>query len=237
MTNLPRPEAPIPSSPCTRRFSRSELDALPRRLLHRGGPTKADLWIVDLEARTAVVKDFAAKKWWVRAIGALQIARECRAYRRATGVAGVARFLGPVDRLAFVLDHVEGQALTASPKRPEGRGVHYAPLRRIIEDLHAAGIAHLDLGGRDNVMLAADGTLRVLDLASAVYLRPGGVAHRAVFRFLKRADDAALLKFKRLLSAGPYTAEEEAFLRRHRFWRTLWFFNRKSAARSPAGRR
>ncbi len=236
MINLPRPEAPNPSPSGTRRFSRAELEVLPRRLLHQGGSTKADLWVVEFADRAVVIKDFAAKTWWVRWIGALQIARETRAYRRTAGLDGVVGFLGPLDRVALLLEFVEGHALTSSPKWPDGQAAHYAPLRRIIEGLHAAGIAHLDLGGRDNVMLATNGTLLVLDFASAVYLRPGGIAHRAVFRFLKRADDAALLKFKRLLSAGPYTADEEAFLRRHRVWRALWIFNRKPATRLPAGR-
>ena len=89
------------------------------------------------------------------------------------------------------------------------------------------GVAHLDLRGQDNVLLDSDGRVRVIDLAAAVCLRPGSLRHRLFFGWFSFADRAALLKWKRLLDAGPYTPEEERFLERHRFWRSLWIFNRK----------
>ena len=84
-----------------------------------------------------------------------------------------------------------------------------------------------DKDGRGNVILGADGRVYVVDLASAVWFRPGGFMQRLLARFFVSMDEAALLKWKQVLEAGPYTEREEAFLRRFRFWRSLWIFNRK----------
>ena len=75
--------------------------------------------------------------------------------------------------------------------------------------------------------LGVDDRVYVLDLASAVWFRPGGWAWRRFFRWLRKPDVAALLKWKRVLGAGDYTEEEQSFLRRYGFWRSLWIFNRK----------
>jgi hypothetical protein len=98
--------------------------------------------------------------------------------------------------------------------------------------MHEAGLAHLDLRGRDNVLVDPEGKVYILDLASAVWFRPGGAAHRLFFETFAVTDRAALLKWKRLLEVGPYTEEELAFLERFRFWRSLWPFNRKGLGRS-----
>ena len=94
---------------------------------------------------------------------------------------------------------------------------------------------HLDLRGRDNVLLGADDRIYILDLAAAVWFRPDGWPRRLFGRWFELTDRAALLKWKRLLDAGPYTDDEEAFLRRYRFWRALWIFNPKRP-RSGGGR-
>jgi hypothetical protein len=108
----------------------------------------------------------------------------------------------------------------------DGAATH-RELGEIVERMHAAGLVHLDLRGRENVLMGADGRLFVVDLASALWFRPGGWAHRLCFRSLAKLDEAALMKWKHLLGAGPYTERERSFLHRYRFWRALWIFNRK----------
>jgi hypothetical protein len=206
---------------------RDELQRAPGRLLQAGGPTKADLRVVDLAGRALVVKDFAHKRAWVRALGRLQIARECRAYRHLGPLPGLARFVGRVDAHALAVAWIDGDPLARSERRLREGAVLLERLAEIVARMHAAGLAHLDLRGRENVMIDGAGRLHVLDLASAVWLRPGGLAHRLFFGWLAATDRAALLKWKRLLSAGPYTDAELEFLRRFRFWRSLWIFNPK----------
>jgi serine/threonine protein kinase len=100
--------------------------------------------------------------------------------------------------------------------------------------LHACGIAHLDLRGRENVMVTGEGRIVLVDLGGAIWLRPGGLFHRALFPLLAAADEAAWIKWKEMLSPGTLDARERAFERRFRRLRGLWLFNLKGAWRRKA---
>jgi len=100
-------------------------------------------------------------------------------------------------------------------------------LRAILDAIHARGVVHNDLRGRENVLLRRDGRLAVVDFAGAIRLRPGGLAHRFFFPLFALADEAAFLKWKGMIAPGSYTREDEAFLRRFERWRALWPFNPK----------
>jgi hypothetical protein len=213
--------------PPVRRDLRSEAV----RVLKQGGPTKADLLLVDLGQGQLVVKDFARKKWWVRLAGRLQIARECRAYRWLGPMRCLPRLAGRVDAHALAIEWIRAGELAVSPHRVEHGREFLERLREVVRRLHGAGLAHLDLRGRENVLVDDDGRIFVLDLASAIWFRPGSLAHRLLFSRLAAVDEAALLKWKRLLEAGPYSEAEQAFLDRFRIWRALWPFNRKGTTR------
>ena len=76
--------------------TRADLEGGDVRTLQSGGRTKADLLVVDLGHGPLVVKDFRHKPTWVRWIGRLQIARECKAYRWLGPMPGLPRFAGRV---------------------------------------------------------------------------------------------------------------------------------------------
>jgi hypothetical protein len=211
--------------------SRAELGTLESLVLKQGGPTKADLYIVDRAGAQIVIKDFAHKAWWVRLVGRVQISRECGAYRWLGPRPFLPRFAGRIDAHALAMERIAARELALSPLRRERGAELLERLRDVVRELHDAGLAHLDLRGRENVLVAEDGRIFVLDLASAVRMRPGGLAYRLLFRRFAVADAAAVLKWKRLLDAGPYTEEEQLFLARFRFWRGLWPFNRKTKRR------
>ena len=211
---------------------RSELAASIVGRIKTGARGKADLLLVDVGEGPIVVKDFAAKPWWSRALGRLQVARECRAYRRLGSIPGIARFLGRVDALALALERVVGEQLAFSELRLSDGEARVAELRAIVARMHDAGVYHQDLRGRENVLIRPDGTLVLVDLAGAFCFRPRGWLHRSLGPVLAVSDESALLKWKALLAPGSFTADEEAFLRRFRFWRSLWVFNRKRKPRS-----
>ncbi len=211
--------------------SRERIEAAGVRPLKIGGPTKADLLVADLGDGPMVIKDFAGKRAWVRWIGRLQIRREYLAYRWLGPVEGVPRLIGRVDAHALAIELVEGarqlgHASASALRRERGREL-FARLGEVVRRFHAAGLVHWDLRTRDNVIVDGEGRLFVIDFASAFWLRPGGLAHRLLFRRMRQVDVAALLKWQRALDAGPYSEEEEAFLRRFRFWRSLWVLNPK----------
>jgi len=214
--------------------SRPEIEAAPRRVLKQGERDKADLFVVDLGGVPTVIKDFRPKAWWVRLIGRVQIAREVGAYRRLAEISGIPRFVGRIDAHAVALEWIDGQALADASDRAENGPEKLAQLRGILDRIHAAGVVHWDLRARENLLIDRAGRLFVIDFASAVHLRPGGLLHRWLFDRLRLIDESAYLKWKGMLDAGRYTAEEQEFLERFRFWRSLWF-HRRQAWRGKTG--
>jgi hypothetical protein len=214
--------APLPT--------RAELDAAARQVVKRGEWNKADLTIIDIGGGPMVVKDFAGKNWWTRLLGRLQIAREQRAYRCLGEMPGIPALIGRIDAYAIAIQKIEGRQLGFIPEITRDGAARLGQLRRLIDGMHAAGLVHWDLRARENVLVTGEGQLFVIDFASALWLRPGGLAHRFLFRWLTWVDESAYLKWKGILQAGPYSEEEEAFLRRCEFWRAFWIFNRKKRA-------
>lgn len=209
--------------------SRTELDSRSWPALKRGSRTKSDLLEVDLGEGAMIVKDFARKPWWIRWFGRLQISREIRAYTRLRGVAGFPALVGRIDADALAIEKVTGHQLAFAPDRFTEAETHMRGLRGAVDRMHRAGVAHLDLRGRENVLVRDDGEIVIVDLGSAICLRPGGIPHRVFFGFLTMLDESAYLKWKLLLTPDRFTREEIRFLRRFRLLRPFWPINRKKA--------
>lgn len=200
----------------------------------RGAGGKADVSVVTVDGARVLVKDFRGRSAWARWVGRLQIAREASAYARLDGVEGVPAFVGRIDAWALAVEWVAAERL-AFVEIPHGHGPGLvARLRAIVDAIHARGIVHNDLRGRENVLVRPDGGLVIVDFAAAIHLTPGSLAHRALFGFLALADEAAFLKWKGMISPGTYTREDEAFLLKFERWRALWPFNPKRRKSSRA---
>ncbi len=223
----PSPEANNRDRGAPRLPTREHLSSAKVEVMNLGAWNKADLLIADLGGGPMVVKDFFNKNLLMRLLGRLQISRECRAYRRLGAVPGIPRFIGRIDAHALSIEKVDCRPLGRVRDRVEDGVTRLAQLRAIMDRIHAAGIVHLDMRARDNVVIDTEGRLYVIDFASALCFRPGGLGHRTIFRLLRKIDESAYLKWKWLLEAGPYTDEEEASVSRHERLQSLWPFNRK----------
>jgi hypothetical protein len=190
-------------------LTRANLAARTLICLERGGRLSPDVWLVDSDAGRVVVKDFAARGSLVRAtLGAWSVRHECRIYRRLQAHPAVPRLLGRIDAFAFAVEHRGGvrfsrrQPWTFSPEF--GRQLEAA-----VRELHALGVVHLDLRHRSNVRAGLDGAPVLIDFASAVGFRPGGLAARWLLPLLGIADRRAVSKWRRRLarySARPAIA-------------------------------
>jgi serine/threonine protein kinase len=130
------------------------------------------------------------------------------------------------------MEEISGRLLPRFRLRPvEERRDFLAQLRRILDAAHAAGVVHNDMRGHDNVLVSDDGRVHLVDFAGAICLRPGGPVHRLMFPRLARVDDAAFLKWKRILVPEDITPEEAELLRRYERLRRFWIFNPKGWGR------
>lgn len=216
----------------TRTPRREEIADATVDVLLKGGPSKADLFVVDVGEGPMVVKDFADKAWWVRLLGRIQISREYHAYRWLDGMTGVPGLVGRVDRLAIAMEKVEGRRLAYAPEIRDRGDEFVVKLRALIDRMHGRGLAHLDLRGRENLLLRPDGELVIVDLAGAQWLRPGGLAHRLFFPILAYPDETAFVKWKEMLTPGKLTQKEQALAKRFDRLRPFWPFNKKKSKRS-----
>jgi hypothetical protein len=152
-----------------------------------------------------VVKDFAARGRFVRAtLGPWFVRHECRIYRRLEAHPAVPRLLGRVDALAFAVEHRGG--VRFSRRRPWTFSREFGlALEACVRELHALGVVHLDLRHRSNLRAGLDGAPVLIDFASAVSFRPGGLAQRFVLPLLGLADRWAVRKWRRRLADQPAT--------------------------------
>jgi serine/threonine protein kinase len=153
--------------------------------------------------RLVVVKDFGPRSGLVRRLlGPWITGREMRAYRLLAGVSAVPRLLGCLDELALVLEYRPGTLLSRSlrGKLPPG---FMGELRDAVGAMHARGVVHLDLRHRSNVLAGEDGRPVVIDFASALCFRPGGLAARLLLPWLARIDRGALRKWEQRIEPLP----------------------------------
>ncbi len=187
-------------------LSRADLAAATVAVLNRGGRRNPDVLLVEHGGERLVVKDFAPRGAIVRAtLGRWIAAREARAYQALAGHASVPRFRGWIDALAFAVDYRPGRRL--SRRLAAELPADFVPrLEAALRDMHARGVAHLDLRHRSNVMLGEDGAPVLIDFGSAVCLRPGGPAARLLLPLLARVDRGALRKWRKKLAQPPAVA-------------------------------
>lgn len=147
-----------------------------------------------------VVKDFAPRGWFVRRIlGRWLHAREARAYRALEGHPAVPRFFGFLDPEALVVEYRPGERMSRrlAGQLPPG---FVTQLEDAIRGMHARGVAHLDLRHRTNVMVGRDGRPVLIDFASAMCFRPGGLGARLLLPVLAWVDRLALRKWQERLT-------------------------------------
>jgi len=184
-------------------FTRDRLARLPRRRLHAGrNCTKAIVDLVEIEGREVVLKDFASRPWPVRhLLGPWQLGREARAYGVLGGLRGTPAFLGRVDRQAIALEYVRGRTL-ASLRPGDLRAPFFDRLDRLLEEIHARGVAHGDLH-RHDVLAGPDGEPCIVDFSTSVAAgRDAGAWTRFLFDQMRLADRRSAAKMRRRLLPG-----------------------------------
>ncbi len=196
----------VRTAPCAARLSRATLPQATLRRLQVGGGANPDVLLVEVEGERAIVKDYRPRGPAVRSLlGRWLLRREIRAYRALEGLPAVPRLLGVIDPLAILVEYRPGVRMSrrlAPLLRPEFVG----ELEAAVRALHARGVVHLDLRHRSNVMVDADGHPVLVDFASALTFRPGGIAARFLLPWLAAIDLRAHDKWR--VRLGPQSARD-----------------------------
>jgi hypothetical protein len=184
------------------RPTREQLDAADKQYLTRGAPFKADVTIVDLGQGPMVVKDFAARSWWRRLIGRIEVRHECSAYAYVGPMPCFPGFIGRIDAHALAVEKVEGLSLAQVEDIDEHREEYLAQLRTAFKRLTALGFLHLDARAYRNVLVKPDGKIKFIDLAGSFWIPPGRLGHRILRSFLRLYYEANTIKWETLLHPG-----------------------------------
>lgn len=194
--------------------------------IHRGGRGKADIRKDPGGDCGRVLKDFSAKSWPTRQLGHYQVEREIRALRQLRGLPGIPEYYRRVGAHGLLMERMEGERITRWCERhPRQRAAMFDRLTRLVELMHRLGVAHLDLRKRDNILVTSDGRPNVIDFNASLCFRPGTGVTRLFFRFFRRIDTAAILKWKSRLAPELLTPSERKRHRRMTFLRRFWIFN------------
>lgn len=204
---------------------RDDLAAFGRETLVPGKLTKARIEALRGPGPALVLKDLTPQHRWVRVLfGRPALRREERMLRALEGVEGIPRFVARLDRDAIVMEFVPGEPLRGvlGPDRTRAAALDLAAK---VAALHDRGVVHLDLRQRRNILVDPAGRVHLIDFESAWRLPTEGPL-RFLFRWLRRLDEGAVLKFKSKYAADLLTPAERTRARRARFLGQLWVFHR-----------
>jgi len=192
------------------------------------------VWRVETPAAVLVVKDVRHSPRSTRWIARLLLQRERRILARLAAVEGVPHLAGAIDRDAIALTWVAGRTLDKWSFRQRPREL-IEQLRVLTESLHAAGVFHLDLHQRNNLLVDERGRLSIVDFGAAI--APGPVTRALFGRYLRFTDLHAAHKFLARFTPEELTEEEARAVLHHGLLRRLWPFSLKRARERRAASR
>jgi hypothetical protein len=190
-------------------------------LLGKQGLFRPTVRLVVVDDVKYVAKDYRACTALYRwTVGAWNLRRERSALARLAGIDGVPTIEARVGRWILVMTHLRGNDLGKTRRRfqtPE----FFDAFSRLVDEMHARGVVHLDLRQRRNVLVRPGGLPGVVDFGSALCLKPGS----RLVTWLAAIDRSGVLKYKRRANPESLTPEEARNLRKAEKTRSLWPFS------------
>jgi len=172
-----------------------------------------------------------AREWIARFLAK----RELNIHNRLKHVGGVPRIVGKIGRFGFIREFVPGETLNRAEHIPDD---YFDGLEKILEQVHSAGVAHIDIEKPENVLVGEDGRPHIIDFqiswCPGLWVAPFRWLTRPLFRIAQREDWYHFYKHKRKLRRDLVTEEEYIRGRRtslaikiHRFLTRPYFFIRR----------
>jgi len=184
--------------------SRSELQHSQNTVLNAGRFANARVSLCRVGDGQWIVKDFSPKAWIIKnTYGQWTLYRELKALQKLQGLRGVPQDAYRVDLYAIAFRYVPGRVL-AKVVPGEYAPTYFPALEQLVHDMHARGIAHLDIRYMHNVIVCDDGSPALIDFQTAVSL-PKHI--KWLSRHLKRVDISGV--YKHWLKRSPETLDVE----------------------------
>lgn len=191
-------------------ISRENLPGRVIQILRPAKPWQPDVLLVRGDHGKVVVKDYRPRGFLYRVfVGLPSTWNEARIYRKLSGVTGIPRCWGRLDRYALAIEYVEGR--NASAFKP-GELPHefFRRLEAVVARIHDRQIALCDLRNKKNIMVGNDGAPYLIDLCTAFERgRSWNLPRNWIHGIFLRDDLLGLAKLKRQL-APELLSDEEA---------------------------
>jgi RIO-like serine/threonine protein kinase len=147
-------------------FTRADFERGRGDILSQGRWANAVLFMYPKDGELWVVKDFRPRSLLVReTIGRLLTRRELRGLRRVAGVQGVPAGVFRLDRHALAYRYVHGSSIWR-PDEEKLPTEYYSELERLLKQVHARGVVHLDVRNARNILVDDEGHPLLLDFQS-----------------------------------------------------------------------
>lgn len=147
----------------------SDIPRYRREVLREPSSTRPALYVIQKDDVRAVVKDFSPNRCLYRNIvGRFLIWRESKAFTRLKGLKGVPRYFRSVDGIALILEEIPGQNIEEAEKEKRLPKEFFVELKRVVEGIHARGLAHCDLKRAPNILLGYNGKPYIVDWSASI---------------------------------------------------------------------
>jgi hypothetical protein len=140
-----------------------------KTLLRPPSNTRPALWLMEINGRGFVVKDYGSKGFIYRnTIGRFLAWREEKAFRRLRGLNGVPKFYGRLGAFTLIMEAIKGDPVEGL-EDIEPLPLHFfEELRGLVRQFHMRGIVHCDLKRAPNILLGEDGRPYVVDWSASI---------------------------------------------------------------------
>lgn len=203
----------------------TSLQCVSATLIAHGARTKPDLFRLSFDdgRLPLVLKTYALKHFLVRlTAGWFVTRREYRLLCHLKGLEGICQIAWPASRLGLFIEWIPGQPLSRFPNGLLPHDVFHQ-LSAIVTRMHQAGVVHLDIAHRGNIMVTPEGKPVIIDFQSGLYIKGWP---SLVSCWLRRIDELTVIKWKEKHFRHLLTSEEREACRWRQKLRALWPFSR-----------
>ncbi len=201
----------------------SSLGCSSATLVCRGSALKPDLFLLNFDdGRDPIVyKTFAFKSSLVRlTVGRFVTWRERRVLARLKDIDGISRLVCPALRSGLCLELVPGRPLSRFRSGELAEDV-FQELVAVVKRIHQAGVVHLDLSHRGNILVTTDEQPVIIDFQSALSVKWWP---RVIRKWFERIDELAILRWKNKRFSQCLTPEDLAAVKYRKKIAQLWPF-------------